>query len=287
MTTTCTCGVPVGGIIIQRDRAEERHLKIKTKLKAQEARFTELESSFKEALAKEREEYAAQRKREREEDAEERRREREEDVEERRRDRAKHELWNIEQLKATIITLEHVVETMVLAEEYEVVDGVLRGHLSQEEKETLKQNGLTYIFHLLRYQPNPPCDDPNTLDLAFHTVLEALTEDEWDLCYKLYARRQNLRDLRNNAQHPRPDRSTAERWLKQIAPDYETTFQTLLDSGPFRIQTSNDDERTDRRIIVEDGEYLGPEAKQELLAQLKDRLGLELNQAVRLGGVVV
>jgi hypothetical protein len=178
------------------------------------------------------------------------------------------------------------------------------GHLSQEEKETLKQNGLTYsesvtlfhstavdqcsVFHLLRYQPNPPCDDPNTLDLAFHTVLEALTEDEWDLCYKLYARRQKLRDLQNNAQHPRPDRSTAERWLKQIAPDYETTFQKLLDSGPLRIQTSNDDERTDRRIIVEDGEYLGPEAKQELLAQLKDRLaGLELNQAVRLGDVVV
>ncbi|KAJ7686641.1 hypothetical protein B0H17DRAFT_707234 [Mycena rosella] len=158
-----------GEIICERDRPDSRHAKLKTKVKVQDARFTALEKER--ARDSEKIEELLRRMSESEK--------KHEDTEKRRE---KQTITNIQQLKGTIAVLENTISTMVLVEEYEVVDGTLRSYndrifdlrsepgLTPEEKETLKLNGLTYIRHLLDYKPELEFGDPNAtpVDQAFY-----------------------------------------------------------------------------------------------------------------------
>ncbi|KAJ6581333.1 hypothetical protein B0H19DRAFT_1251566 [Mycena capillaripes] len=268
-------------IIFERGRPDERHPKLETKVKAQDARFAALEL----ALGKAEEEREKDRKTlnellQRVTDSE-----------------KKQSTVNIQQLRGIIANLENTISAMVLVEEYEVVGGTLKAFndriydlrregLTHQEKQILKTNGLLNILHLLNYKPKFELDDPNAtpVEQAFRTAEGLLTSEEWDLCYHLQAHRETLRDPRNNAQHPRPDRSTAQRWLTRIAPGHQDTFTNLLDSNPLRMRTSEDDDSNDLRIVVGDGEYDGPEAQQALLAQLRDTLEeMQREEAARVG----
>jgi hypothetical protein len=174
--------------------------------------------------------------------------------------------------------------------------------LTYQEKQILETNGLRSselaallqltavdwctVLDLLQYIPKFEFGDPDItpVEQAFRSAEALLTDEEWDLCYCLRAHRETLRDPRNMAQHPRPDRSTAARWLTRIAPDYQATFTNLLNSNPLRMKTSDDGDSSDLRIVVDDGEYEGPEVQQKLLAQLRDTLeDLQQEQAALIG----
>jgi hypothetical protein len=141
-------------------------------------------------------------------------------------------------------------------------------------------------LHLLCYEPERAYSDPDIspVEKAFYAATWLLTNEEWELCYRLQAHRDTLRNFRNAAQHlRRPDRSTAKRWLTQIVPEYQDTFTNLLDSNPLRMKTSQEDS-SDLRIVVDDGEYEGPEKKRALLAQLREVLEeMQLEEAARVG----
>ncbi|KAJ7764015.1 hypothetical protein DFH07DRAFT_956285 [Mycena maculata] len=262
-----------GEVIFERDRAGERHAKLKEpkeKAKGSDARFEALEETLgklKKALEESQQRHDAS-------EAEQRR-------------------LNVKQLRATIMNLEEHIKTMVLVEEYEVVDGALRAFsdrvyevrpdgLSYEEKQTLKDNNVPYILQLLDVpEPTFRFLDPRAtaFDRAVWTAISLLTSEEWDFCYLLRARRNTLCQGRNSAQRPWPDRSTAELWLNRIAPGHQETVRKLLDDTPCLMRTSQDNDLTDLHLVVKDSEYEGPEV---LLADLRCSLDyLEREEAAR------
>ncbi|KAJ7280386.1 hypothetical protein C8J57DRAFT_1712345 [Mycena rebaudengoi] len=279
-------------IVCERDRPAERHAKLKTKVKIMDERFAALE------LALSNDQHKLEELLGRMDDYDNKIEELHRRMDDSDKRHEKQRIVNIQMLKGIIANLENTISTMLLVEEYEVVDATLRAFsdriydlrrepgLTYEEKQTLKMNGLRYILNLLDYIPEFEIGDPNAtpIDQAFHTALGLLIKQEWDLCYHLQAHRKTLRDPRNTARYPRPDRSTAERWLTKIAPEHHATFTELLDSNPLRMMTSEDDDYSDLRIVVGDGEYAGPEGQQALLAQLRDTLEeLQQEEAARVG----
>ncbi|KAJ7308527.1 hypothetical protein DFH08DRAFT_900119 [Mycena albidolilacea] len=280
-----------GIVVCERDRADERHAKLKARVKTQDERFETLELALAD-IRKENNKALADIKKEHAKDREEL-----DELRGRLTGSERSSDLSILHLQAIVTYLEDTISTMDLIEEYQVVDGMLQAFndrifdiqrdpgLKSEEKQILKANELSYILHLLRYVPERESNDPDIspVEKAFYAAESLLTNEEWEFCYRLQAHRETLRDVRNAAQHLRPDRSTAKRWLTQIVPEYQDTFTNLLDSNPLRMKTSQEDS-SDLRIVVDDGEYEGPEKKRALLAQLREVLQeMQREEAARVG----
>ncbi|KAJ7062905.1 hypothetical protein C8F01DRAFT_107127 [Mycena amicta] len=260
---------------VQRERPDGRHAKLK--IKAKEQSFSARLEALERTVATMREEHNK--------DREERTKDREELAQLRERV-GRHTTLSIAYLREAIPKLEEAIASSILVEKYEVINAVLQAYndrifdlqsdpgLTREEKNILKAQGLFHILQLLDACPEFDVDDHRAtpVDLALHAAFQLLGETEWKVCYSLA----KLRNERNEAQHPRPDHSTAERWLTQLVPDHRETFMDLLDSNPVRMKTRHDDDFTDLRIFAEDGEYDGsPEAQQLQLNDLKEMLKRE------------
>ncbi|KAJ6482535.1 hypothetical protein C8R45DRAFT_304094 [Mycena sanguinolenta] len=203
------------------------------------------------------------------------------------------------QILSSIALLEERIPTMRLVEKFEVVDRVLRayndyifdterdGGLLEEQKFILKEAELGYIAALLQFTPEhgEKEEDLTDTEWAFLAAKALLTPTEWQLCQRLQAERDPIREPRNLAQHPRPDQSTAKRWLSRLVPEWENEYLALIDSEPLRLMTTKDTSDTDRRLLVGDGEYEGPEALQKLLDDLyKDLKELRRESGPQSGG---
>ncbi|KAJ6463449.1 hypothetical protein C8R45DRAFT_1025760 [Mycena sanguinolenta] len=293
-----------GDVEFERDRAGFRHIKLKTKIQtqnnelatvnerltrqdgliqSQNANIVNLQNKFAELLKKFEETEQENKRREQDD----KRREDEE-----REYRARTAKQSEDHFVTTIELLRKHVESMTLVEEFEVVSRVIQAFndkvfalgqlhgLTAAEKETLKDNGLGYFSDILAARDRIYASN---VEQALKTVENILTPEQWALCRRLQRHRDTLRTTRNEFQHPRPDRLTAERWLSEIAPQYFAEYMELLDSKPLRLKTPTDTDTTDRRLFVDPGEYEGPDVQEEKMRILNLHLQTLREEQTKVG----
>ncbi|KAJ7507145.1 hypothetical protein B0H11DRAFT_2218973 [Mycena galericulata] len=133
-----------------------------------------------------------------------------------------------------------------------------RSVLSEETKKALEKDGLGYITQLFQ----TPCQLlplSEEAEARRRQALGILTESEARLCSVLVARLLEARRERNVVHHPKPDRSTTLRRLRDIGEDNLETLRDFLATNPKRIRRQNEAPDVDRELFAPDGTYLSTE----------------------------
>ncbi|KAJ6619035.1 hypothetical protein B0H10DRAFT_1947056 [Mycena sp. CBHHK59/15] len=262
-------------VVFRRDRPVVHHRKLKVttiNLRDQVQKLWAALEAQGEAAAKEREvavkeqEVAAN--------------ERETAAEEMRARVADAELSSILLLKAQIDNINRKLPDMEVVEEYEVVSLLLQGlndrvfdvnwRDSRRRRKTSSRgtNCVTYLTSALTVTQLltfcPPATGKQKLKMAFEKAKGLLTTEEWDLGLILKGHLTELRIL--------PDREAVRKHMEVVAPVHTATVANLLASNLQRMPMAEDAEGTDRRLIVDAGEYHGPVEERVLRAELVEEL---------------
>ncbi|KAJ7702588.1 hypothetical protein B0H14DRAFT_3030858 [Mycena olivaceomarginata] len=130
--------------------------------------------------------------------------------------------------------------------------------MTSEAKKLLKANGLRYITHLL----NPPLKNPDGEDLSDEVhgariaALSILSAEQLSLATALVDKLLKEKQVRNAAQHPKPDRQTTLARTVDLKRKDHDALRDFLATDPKRLPLREDGPATDLHLFCRDGDYV-------------------------------